>query len=122
MVQGANGIDIAAVYDLLVRVSGRLDVMAHRLDNLERQGDGQTDKLNEFVATVNGHTRKLDELAGVVNRHGQRLEDVSSGLTEVKRALSEYHGSVMGQGILLTHVMTRVERIERHLNLDPVPL
>jgi hypothetical protein len=44
--RSGNGIDLAAIYQLLTEISGRLD--------------GNDLKLNELVGTVNEHTRRFD--------------------------------------------------------------
>ena len=73
---GANGPDIAAVYQLLTQVS----------------------------RTVTGHDRKLDDLA--------------AGLASLRDAVTHYHSSVLGHGMLISELDERVRRIERHLKLE----
>jgi hypothetical protein len=74
---GANGPDIAAVYQLLTQVA----------------------------RTVTGHDRKLDDLA--------------AGLASLRDAVTHYHSSVLGHGLLISELDERVRRIERHLKLEP---
>ena len=74
---GANGPDIAAVYQLLTQVA----------------------------RTVTGHDRKLDDLA--------------AGLASLRDAVTHYHSSVLGHGMLISELDERVRRIERHLKLEP---
>ena len=73
---GANGPDIAAVYQLLTQVA----------------------------RTVTGHDRKLDDLA--------------AGLASLRDAVTHYHSSVLGHGMLISELDERVRRIERHLKLE----
>jgi hypothetical protein len=77
MAQSGNGVDIGAVYNLLVQMSGRLD----------------------------SHERKLDDLA--------------VGLSDLRNAVTNYHSTVLGHGILISELDERVRRIERHLKLEP---
>jgi ABC-type transporter Mla subunit MlaD len=93
---GANGPDIAAVYQLLTQVAG----------------------------TVTGHDRKLDdltaqvaELRGIVAAHDRKLDDLTAGLASLRDAVTHYHSSVLGHGMLISELDERVRRIERHLNL-----
>ena len=95
---GANGPDIAAVYQLLTQVA----------------------------RTVTGHDRKLDDLsvevAGlreVVAAHDRKLDDLSAGLASLRDAVTHYHSSVLGHGLLISELDERVRRIERHLKLSP---
>jgi ABC-type transporter Mla subunit MlaD len=128
-----NGIDIAAVYQLLTEIartlSGhdrkfesqdrKLNEIADRLDGHDRRLDSQDRKLNEIVLVVNQHTAKLDELAAVVNRHDLRLQDLTSDVAGLREALTHYHATVLGHGILYGELEERVRRIERHLKIEP---
>jgi ABC-type transporter Mla subunit MlaD len=69
---GANGPDIAAVYQLLTQVA----------------------------RTVTGHDRKLDDLstkvAGlreVVAAHDRKLDDLAAGLASLRDAVTHYHSA-----------------------------
>ena len=84
MAQSGNGIDLGAVYNLLVQMSGRLDNVSERLDS---------------------HERKLDDLA--------------VGLGDLRTAVTNYHSTVLGHGILISELDERVRRIERHPKLEP---
>jgi ABC-type transporter Mla subunit MlaD len=95
---GANGPDIAAVYQLLTQVA----------------------------RTVTGHDRKLDDLSAevaglreVVAAHDRKLDDLSSGLASLRDPVTHYHSSVLGHGLLISELDERVRRIERHLKLEP---
>ena len=95
---GANGPDIAAVYQLLTQVAG----------------------------TVTGHDRKLDDLSAevaglreVVAAHDRKLDDLAAGLASLRDAVTHYHSSVLGHGLLIDELDERVRRIERHLRLEP---
>ena len=95
---GVNGPDIAAVYQLLTQVA----------------------------RTVTGHDRKLDDLSGevaglrqVVAAHDRKLDDLAAGLASLRDAVTHYHSSVLGHGMLISELDERVRRIERHLKLQP---
>jgi ABC-type transporter Mla subunit MlaD len=95
---GANGPDIAAVYQLLTQVA----------------------------RTVTGHDRKLDDLSAevaglreVVAAHDRKLDDLAAGLASLRDAVTHYHSSVLGHGMLISELDERVRRIERHLKLEP---
>jgi ABC-type transporter Mla subunit MlaD len=95
---GGDGIDIGAVYQLLTHVAEMVD------------GHGQ--KLDDHTRKLDDHTRKLDD-------HTRKLDDLSAGLSSLRRAVTEYHASVLGHGILISELDERVRRIEQHLNLTP---
>jgi ABC-type transporter Mla subunit MlaD len=95
---GANGPDIAAVYQLLTQVA----------------------------RTVTGHDRKLDDLSAevaglreVVAAQDRKLDDLAAGLASFRDAVTHYHSSVLGHGMLISELDERVRRIERHLKLEP---
>ena len=90
MAQG-NGIDLAAVYQLMLQMSGRLDQMSGRLEQV-------SDRLDV-------HERKLD--------------DLSMSLADLRATVTNYHGAVLGHGMLISELDERVRRIERHLRLEP---
>jgi chromosome segregation ATPase len=99
--RSGNGIDLAAIYQLLTEISGRLD--SHET------------KLNDLVGTSNEHSRRFDEIAIVLNDHGRRFDDLSHELTGLRDAVGQYHHSVVGQGIALNEIEERVKRLEDHL-------
>jgi ABC-type transporter Mla subunit MlaD len=95
---GANGPDIAAVYQLLTQVA----------------------------RTVTGHDGKLDDLstevAGlreVVAAHDRKLDDLAAGRASLRDAVTHYHSSVLGHALLISELDERVRRIERHLRIEP---
>jgi chromosome segregation ATPase len=127
-----NGVDIAAVYQLLTEVAQtvaghdrkldaqdrKLDAQDRKLDAQDRKLDAQDRKLNEIIVVVNEHTHKLDELAGVVNRHDRKLDDLTTDIIGLRETLTHYHATVLGHGILYSELDERVRRIERHLKLE----
>ena len=88
---GGNGVDIAAVYQLLTQVA----------------------------RTVNDHTRQLAELTRDMTEVKRDMTEVKQGQASLRQTLTEYHSSVMGHGILFSNLEDRVRRIEQHLNLSP---
>jgi uncharacterized coiled-coil protein SlyX len=110
--QSGNGIDLAAIHQLLTEVAQRVGAIETRLDS-------HAQKLNELAVVVNDHTRKLDQLAAVVNGHTQKIDDVAAGLRELRLTVYQYHEAVVGHGMSLTRLDERIQRIEEHLHLDP---
>jgi hypothetical protein len=49
----------------------------------------------------------------------QRRE-LSEQIVGLRRAVVEYHSSVIGHGILISELEERVRRVERHLDLPPL--
>lgn len=87
--QSGNGIDLAAVYQLLTEMAG----------------------------TLAAHDRRFDQLAAVANEHGRKIDDLAAGLQELRLAVMQYHDAVIGHGVELTRLGERVKRIEAHLAL-----
>jgi hypothetical protein len=103
--QSGNGIDIAAVYQLLLEMSARMDGMSARLDSHDRKLDQLLDVGNEHGRTLANHTRQLD--------------DLNAGVTELRSAVAGYHETVISHGIHYSELGERVSRVERHLKLEP---
>lgn len=95
--QSGNGVDLAAVYQLLEHVAQRVGAVETRIDM---------------------NTEKLNELIGVVNDHSRKIEELVASLLELRLGVEQYHGAVIGQGIELTQLGDRVKRIEVRLNMD----
>lgn len=84
-----NGVDIAAVYQLLSQVA----------------------------QTVTRHDQMLGSI--VAELHDiRRTMATKDELASVRQALTQYHASVMGHGILISELEDRVRRIEQHLSLS----
>ncbi|HVC57227.1 MAG TPA: hypothetical protein VND95_14820 [Stellaceae bacterium] len=96
--QSGNGIDIAAVYQLLTEVARTVSGHDRRFEAIDR-GFEAIDRRFEAI------DRKLDDLA--------------VGLSDLRAAVTNYHGAVLGHGIMLSELDERVRRIERHLKLEP---
>jgi hypothetical protein len=78
------------------------------------------------VRTVAGHDakfdsydRKLDGIAARLADHDSKLDDLAAGLSSLREAVTHYHLTVIGHGILISELYDRVRRIERHLKLEP---
>ena len=100
-----NGPDIAAVYQLLTEVAGRVA--------------GHDGKLDGIAAHLAEHERRLVGIAAHLAEHDRKLDDLTAGLASLRAAVTHYHSSVIGQGILISELDERVRRIERHLKLEP---
>jgi chromosome segregation ATPase len=126
--QTGNGIDLNAVYQLLREVAHRVQSIETRLDGHERRLDGvarrqddQTGKLNELISVVNSHSGRFDRLEAVLSEHGRKIDDLNAGITELRKSVSNYHDAAVGHGIWITEINGRLDRIERHLGLEPIP-
>jgi hypothetical protein len=87
-----NGVDIAAVYQLLREVADR--VIAH---------DGRFAAIDRRFSTID-----------------RQFAEVRSDIADLRHTLTQYHASVLGHGILISDLERRVLRIEDHLHLPPV--
>lgn len=102
---GVNGPDIAAVYQLLTEVARRVAGHDARLDGI--------------AAYLTDHDRKLDGIAAYLGEHDRKLDHLAAGVASLREAVTHYHSSVIGHGILISELDERVRRIERHLKLEP---
>ena len=101
-----DGVDIGAVYQLLREVA---DTVA---------GHGRM--LSDHGRMLERLDRRLDGQDASLDRQDRKLDDLSAELSGLRRAVTEYHSSVLGHGILISELEERVRRIEQHLNLPPV--
>ena len=65
------------------------------------------------------HGSPYTEFRTLPRVHTRRLDDVSSQFGSLREAVTHYHSSVLGHGILITELDARVRRIEDHLKLPP---
>ena len=98
MAQSGNGIDIGTIYELLTRMSARMDAMSARMDTMSEQ-------LSQLTTVVNDHTRQLD--------------DLQASVTNLRGDVQHYHEAVVSQGIHYSELEGRMLRVERHLKLEP---
>ncbi|HVB17516.1 MAG TPA: hypothetical protein VNF04_13350 [Stellaceae bacterium] len=89
--QSGNGIDLAAVYQLLT----------------------------EVARTVSGHDRRFEAIDRHFEAIDRKLGEMTADISGLREAVTSYHASVLGHGILISELDERVRRIERHLSLDP---
>jgi chromosome segregation ATPase len=96
--QSGNGIDIGTVYGLLTQMSARLD---------------------QLLEVVNGHSRILNDHSRILGDHARELGDLKVEMREMRSEIRLYHDAVTGQGIHYSELEGRVQRVERHLKLEP---
>ena len=105
MAQSGNGIDLGAVYQLLVAMSARIDTMSARIDTMSA-------RIDTMLARLDSHDRKLDQLLDVANEHSgsladhaRQLDDLNSGVTNLRSAVADYHETVIGHGLHYSEVV-----------------
>jgi hypothetical protein len=91
LARSGNGIDIGAVYQLLT----------------------------EVAETVRGHGARFDRIEERLHAHDSKLDELAVGLSDLRAAVINYHGAVLGHGVMLSELDERVRRIEHHLKLEP---
>jgi hypothetical protein len=146
-ISGGNGIDIAAVYQLLTRVAETHGEHTRTLDGHTRTLDEHSRVLDAHTRILEGHSnildtqaRVLNEQSGVLNQHTQILgddtrvlndhtrqldgltrnvNDLAHGQVTLRQTLTEYHSSMIGHGIPFSQLEDGMRHIEQHLNLPP---
>ncbi len=104
-VDSGNGVDL-----------GRMVAMLS--DVLDGQQALRAD-VQDIKSVVNQHTRVLNEHTVTLAGHGRRLDDLTGQVNSLREAVTAYHASVLGHGILISELDARVRRIEHHLDLPP---
>jgi chromosome segregation ATPase len=133
-----DGIDIAAVYQLLTEVAQQVGDIVRRLSEHDRRFEQidrrfeQIDRRFEQIdqrfeqmdlrfeqidARFDRHVARIDELAADIA--GLR-EQVTHDIAELRDTVAFYHHSVVGQGIQFSNLERRMLRVERHLGLPPL--
>ncbi|MBV8615637.1 MAG: hypothetical protein JOY66_17985 [Acetobacteraceae bacterium] len=100
-----NGADLGSVIAML---SGVLEGQ----QSVQAEIRSMRTDIQEIKGVVNQHTLTLAE-------HGRRLNDLTGQVNSLREAVTAYHASVLGHGILISELDARVRRIEHHLNLPP---
>ena len=77
--------------------------------------DGQ----REIRGVLNDHTRVLNEHTLKLAEHSRDIADLTSQVHFLRDAVTDYHASVVGHGVLISELDSRVRRIEHHLDLPP---
>jgi methyl-accepting chemotaxis protein len=105
--QGQMRADMEAGFSAL-----RMDVAEVRAGLNEVRGG-----LNEVRAAVNEVRAGLNEVRGAVNLLDRRVNDLAEQAKVTQQSLVDYHGSVIGHGILISELDARQRRVEQHLGL-----
>lgn len=100
---GGNGADIGQVVAMLGTV-------------LEGQQEMRRD-IRGIRSVLNEHTAVLNEHTVLLHDHGRRLNDLSAQVASLREAVTAYHATVMGHGILISELDARLRRVEHHLGL-----
>lgn len=94
-----NGVDSGTVYALLREVANRVVGLSEQVTGLER--------------SVAGLERKSATKQDVAGLRAEIQGDVSG----LRQAVTAYHASVMGHGILISELDERPRRVERRLDM-----
>ena len=97
--------NFGVVFERLGSVEDRLGALEDRLGVVEG-------RIGALEALVQQLARRVDGLTHDVV--GLRREAAS-----LRQSLTEYHGAVLGHGVLISELDERLSRVERHLGLVP---
>jgi hypothetical protein len=67
---------------------------------------------------VGGLNGVVAGLSDIVAGHDRKLDDLAAGLASLRDAVTHYHSSVLGHGMLISELDEEVRRTERHLKLE----
>jgi hypothetical protein len=68
---------------------------------------------SDFATKSDLHTLRADVAADLLSTR----KELSEQIVGLRRAVIEYHTSVIGHGVLISELEARVRRVEQHLNL-----
>ncbi len=103
-----NGTDLGSIVAMLQGV-----LQAQEAMRVELRGEIQA-----MGASLRSEFRS--EIAELRSEHGRKLDDLAGQIATLRQALTEYHSSVLGHGILISEIDARLRRVEQHLDLPPV--
>ena len=104
--RSGNGIDLAAIYQLLTEVAEKVASHDRRFELIDRRFE-QIDRRFEQI------DRRFDQVAEVLDEHSRKIDDVAAGLHEVRLAMYQYHSAVVTHGLDISELNDRVGRLER---------
>jgi chromosome segregation ATPase len=82
---------------------------------------GEMSSMREVTATKDDLRSEINSLrADVVSDIAILRKEVGEQITGLRRAVVEYHSSVIGHGILISELEARMRRVEQHLNLPAI--
>ena len=110
--QSGNGIDLAAVYQLLTEVATTVRGHSERFDQIDRRFE-QVDRRFEQV------DRRFEQVGRKFEEVDRKLVEMTADIAGLRDAVTHYHATVLGHGVWISELNERVRRIERHLKLEP---
>ena len=114
-----NGADLGSVIAMLSSVLEGQHSMQADIQDIKVVVNQHTDVLNQHTRILADHTQVLNEHTLTLADHGARFKNLTSEVASLREAVTSYHASVLGHGILISELDARVRRIEQHLNLPP---
>jgi hypothetical protein len=99
--------------DMRAEMAGMRGTMATKADIAELRSEMRSE-LTSLRADVASDIHRLDaKIEGV-------RKDLSDQINGLRRAVVEYHSTVIGHGALITELDDRMRRVERRLDLPPL--
>ncbi len=114
-----NGTDLGHIVAMLGDVLEGQREIRGILNEHTRVLNEHTRVLNEHSHILNEHTRVLNEHTLKLHDHDRQFDGLTSDVHSLREAVTSYHASVLGHGILISELDARVRRIEHHLDLPP---
>lgn len=74
--------------------------------------------LGTVLTSLNDLRDEMREMRARFDKLEASIKELEWGLKDLRQAVTAYHASVMGHGILISELEARVQRIEAHLNLS----
>lgn len=91
-----------------------------RIDGVDARIDGVNDRIDGLGCAV---AADIHDLAGGIHNLNAKIDgtraDLSAQIGTLREAVTHYHSSVIGHGVIISELEARVSRIERHLHIDP---
>ena len=104
-----NGVDLGSIYNLLLQVSktvSKHDVVLEQHGEMLRRHGEALQHILEVLPTL----ATKQEL-------GTAVGSIKGEVADLRQAVTHYHSSVVGHGILISELEARMRRVEDHLNL-----
>ncbi|WP_330082576.1 hypothetical protein [Methylocystis iwaonis] len=99
------------VLQLLREMRGEMADMRSEMHGIR---DGLRTEIHSLRADVASDLHTLDAKIGALRK------DLSDQIVGLRRAVVDYHSSVVGHGVIISELEARLRRVEQHLDLPPL--
>jgi len=110
MTEDPDGLILRMLRDMRAEMATKGDISDLRSEISGLRADTRSDL----------HSLRADTASDIINIQAdmkKMRQDLSDQIVGLRRAVMEYHTSVIGHGVIISELEARMRRVEQHLNL-----